>query len=172
MESSSFATILFFPFCSLRITEKSTVKIRIHVERISVLIERNVSRRINVIVAKRCIIFIKFLLTLFLVNVKFIISIFIPIIFRSYLVKDISINFVFNCIVRMKRVTDDLIQRADFKWLSIGWHRFQKSDETYIRSNGAVESKLTFSLFSLGAVVPATVTRTRFLPGIKPATLN
>lgn len=89
MESSSFATVLFFPFCSLRITEKSTVKIRIHVERISVLIERNVSRRINVIVVKRCIIFIKFLLTLFHVNVKFIISIFIPIIFRSYLVNDI-----------------------------------------------------------------------------------
>lgn len=89
MESSSFATVLFFPFCSLRITEKSTVKIRIHVERISVLIERNVSRRINVNVVKRCIIFIKFLLTLFHVNVKFIISIFIPIIFRSYLVKDI-----------------------------------------------------------------------------------
>lgn len=167
MESSSFATVLFFPFCSLRITEESTVKIRIHVERISVLIERNVSRRINVIVVKRCIIFIKFLLTLFHVNVKFIISIFIPIIFRSYLVKDIQINFVFSCIVRMKRVTDDLIQRTDFKW-----HRFQRSDETYIQSNGAIESKLTFSLFSLGAVVPATVTRTRFLPGIKPATLN
>lgn len=65
------------------------MKIRIHVERISVLIERNVSRRINVIVVKCCIIFIKFLLTLFHVNVKFIISIFIPIIFRSYLVNDI-----------------------------------------------------------------------------------